>query len=84
MKTIEICDRIDTCDYEQFEEDGTDIEDVCETLATAYRNLYEAAKEVLVLECSRVNSKGGEPYDPIANPGQFDFRITNLAKILES
>lgn len=51
--------------------------------AIAYRQLYDAAKEVLALECNRVNADGGEPYDPIANPGQFDFRVVKLAKILE-
>lgn len=41
-----------------------------------------AAKDVIELECSRVNKNGDEPYDPIANPDQFDSRVTRLAQLL--
>ena len=36
------------------------------------------------MECDRVNlCKNSEPYDPIANPGQFDERIVALAWAIE-
>lgn len=44
--------------------------------------IMEAAKEVVDTELSRVNENGDEPYDPIANPDQFDVRIVKLAKLL--
>lgn len=46
--------------------------------------LLSAAKAVVELEFHRANADGGEPYDPIANPGQFDFRVVDLAKAIES
>lgn len=42
----------------------------------------EAAKDVIELECSRLNKNGDEPYDPIANPGQFVPEIVRLAELL--
>lgn len=45
--------------------------------------LRSAAEAVLAMECDRVNSdKSLEPYDPIANPGQFDERVVALALAL--
>ena len=41
--------------------------------------LVAAACAVLDLECERVNADGGEPYCPLANPGQFDPRVVALA-----
>ena len=45
--------------------------------------LRAAAEAVVAMECDRVNlCKNSEPYDPIANPGQFDERIVALALAL--
>ena len=45
--------------------------------------LRAAAEAVVAMECYRVNlCKNSEPYDPIANPGQFDERIVALALAL--
>lgn len=41
--------------------------------------LKAAAIAVLEMESERVNQDRGEPYCPIANPGQFDPRIVALA-----
>ena len=42
--------------------------------------LRSAAEAVLEFECDRVNvNKREEPYDPVANPGQFDDRVVALA-----
>ena len=48
-------------------------------LETKLRVLESAARAVLSMECER----GMEPYDPIANPGQFDERIVALAWAIE-
>lgn len=57
-----------------------------EVSARLYQRLLRverAAAAVLQMECERVNSAGEEPYDPIANPGQFDQRIVDLAWAIE-
>ena len=52
-------------------------------LASRLRELREAARAVIAMECEMVNEDGFEPYDPIANPGQFDERIVALARAIE-
>lgn len=47
MTTIEMCEKILAGDYAQFEEDGTDIDSVCEDIAEAYTKLRAKAVEVL-------------------------------------
>ena len=53
-------------------------------LASRLRELREAASAVIAMECEMVNEDGFEPYDPIANPGQFDERVVALAKAIEA
>lgn len=53
-------------------------------MSEALRRLRVAAAAVIAMECDRVNvCKNSEPYDPIANPGQFDERTVALAWALE-
>ena len=53
-------------------------------MSESIRRLLSAAEAVVRMECDRVNvDKDSEPYDPIANPGQFDERIVALAWAIE-
>lgn len=45
--------------------------------------LRAAARAVIAMECEMVNEPGFEPYEPIANPGQFDERVVALARAIE-
>ena len=45
--------------YSQFEEDGTDIEDVCETLAMRSKALHAAAKMAEVVMSKNIYPKPG-------------------------
>lgn len=62
----------------------------CLELFTEYEKVESKAKSdfeaaavaVIDLERDRVNAGGGEPYDPIANPGYFDPRVVDLAKFV--
>ena len=67
-------------DYERAYKDQRE---VALRLETKLRVLESAARAVLAMEGERVNlDKNSEPYDPIANPGQFDERIVALALAL--
>lgn len=46
------------------------------------RKLRAAAIAVIEMECERLNDGKNEPYDPIANPGQFDPRVVALAQLV--
>lgn len=53
-------------------------------MSESIRRLLASAEAVVRMECDRVNlCKNSEPYDPIANPGQFDERIVALAWAIE-
>ena len=53
-------------------------------MSESIRRLLASAEAVVRMECDRVNlCKNSEPYDPIANPGQFDERVVELAWAIE-
>lgn len=52
------------------------------TEAKAKSDLEAAAIAVLDMEYERVNAGRGEPYYPLANPGQFDPRVVDLAELV--
>lgn len=45
-------------------------------------NTLDRVQAVVNAECDRVNSDGGEPADPITNPGSFDSFVVDVAKAL--
>jgi hypothetical protein len=60
--TINICKKIESIDYEQFEEDGVDIDEICEILASRYQALHEASKmaEMLISKMVDMNIRVDE------------------------
>jgi hypothetical protein len=58
---------------------------VAKKLEERLQKIEAAAAAVVAMERDRVNGDDTrEPYDPIANPGQFDERIVALAWAIES
>jgi len=58
---------------------------VAKKLEERLQKIESTAAAVVAMERDRVNGDdASEPYDPIANPGQFDERLVALAWAIES